>query len=82
MFAYLTKTRKIDPEIVQDMMKQGRVYQSKQEVNGKKRINCAFEGYDEKGTVKYFALRGLSADSSFRQDMENSDKTYGFTMAG
>lgn len=48
VFAYLTKTRKIDPEIVQDMMKQGRVYQSRQEINGKIRVNCAFIGYDER----------------------------------
>lgn len=82
VFAYLTKTRKIDPEIVQDMMKQGRVYQSRQEINGKIRVNCAFIGYDEKEVPRYCALRGPSADSSFRQDMENSDKTYGFIMTG
>lgn len=82
VFAYLTKTRKIDPEIVQVMMKQGRVYQSRQEVNGRVRRNCAFVGYDSKGTPRYCALRGPSADSSFRQDMENSDKTYGFLMEG
>lgn len=82
VFAYLTKTRKIDPEIVQDMMKEGRVYQSRQEVNGRVRRNCAFVGYDNKETPRYCALRGPSADSSFRQDMENSDKTYGFLMEG
>lgn len=82
VFAYLTKTRKIAPEIVQAMMKQGRVYQSRQEVNGRVRRNCAFVGYDSKGTPRYCALRSPSADSSFRQDMENSDKTYGFLMEG
>jgi len=82
VFAYLTKTRKIDPEIVQTMMKQGKVYQARQEVNGKVRRNCAFVGYDSKGVPRYCALRGPSADSRFRQDMENSDKTYGFLMEG
>lgn len=82
VFAYLTKTRKIDPEIVQAMMKQGKVFQSRQEVNGRVRRNCAFVGYDSRGTPRYCALRGPSADSSFRQDMENSDKTYGFLMEG
>lgn len=82
VFAYLTKTRRIDPEIVQAMMKQGKVYQSRQEVNGRVRRNCAFVGYDSRGTPRYCALRGPSADSSFRQDMENSDKTYGFLMEG
>lgn len=78
----MTKTRKIDPEIVQTMMKQAKVYQSRQEIGGKVRRNCAFVGYDSKGTPRYCALRGPSADSSFRQDMENSDKTYGFLMEG
>ena len=82
VFAYLTKTRKIDPEIVQTMMKQAKVYQSRQEIGGKVRRNCAFVGYDSKGTPRYCALRGPSAGSSFRQDMENSDKTYGFLMEG
>jgi len=82
VFAYLTKTRRIDPEIVQAMMKQGKVFQSRQEVNGRVRRNCAFVGYDSRGTPRYCALRGPSADSSFRQDMENSDKTYGFLMEG
>ena len=82
VFAYLTKTRKIDPEIVQTMMKQAKVYQSRQEIGGKVCRNCAFVGYDSKGTPRYCALRGPSADSSFRQDMENSDKTYGFLMEG
>lgn len=82
VFAYLTKTRRIDPEIVQTMMKQGKVYQARQEVNGRVRRNCAFVGYDSRGTPRYCALRGPSADSSFRQDMENSDKTYGFLMEG
>ena len=82
VFAYLTKTRKIDPEIVQTMMKQAKVYQSRQEIGGKVCRNCAFVGYDSKGTPRYCALRGPSAGSSFRQDMENSDKTYGFLMEG
>lgn len=81
-YAYLTQTRRIDPEIVQAMMEQGRVYQSRQEVNGRIHRNCAFVGYDRNGAPRYCALRGLSSDSSFRQDVENSDKTYGFLMEG
>ena len=82
VFAYLTKTRKIDPEIVQVMMKQGKIYQARQEVNGQVRKNCAFVGFDGQGIARYCALRGTSAQSSFRQDVENSDKTYGFLMEG
>ncbi|MCI6811261.1 MAG: DUF3991 and TOPRIM domain-containing protein [Lachnospiraceae bacterium] len=82
VFAYLTKSRRIDGEIVQAMMKQGKVYQSRQEINGKIRRNCAFVGFDEEGKPRYCALRGPSVDSTFRQDIENSDKTYGFLMEG
>ncbi len=82
VFAYLTKVRKIDGQILQELLKQGKVYQSRQEINGKIRRNCAFVGYDEKGKPRYCALRGPSADSKFRQDIENSDKTYGFLMEG
>lgn len=82
VFAYLTKTRRIDPEIVREMMRQGKVYQSRQEINGKIRCNCAFVGYDGAGMPRYCALRGPGADSKFRQDVEHSDKTYGFTMEG
>lgn len=42
--------------------------------------NCAFAGYDEVGKPRYCALRASSADSSFPQDVENSDKIYGFCM--
>lgn len=82
VFAYLTKTRRIDPEIVGEMMRQGKVYQSRQEINGKIRCNCAFVGYDGDGKPRYCALRGPGAGSKFRQDVEHSDKTYGFTMEG
>lgn len=82
VFAYLTKTRRIDIEIVYEMMRQGKIYQSRQEINGKIRCNCAFVGYDKEGTARYCSLRGPSADSSFRQDIENSDKAYGFVMEG
>ena len=52
VFAYLTKTRKIDPEIVQVMMKQGKIYQARQEVNGQVRKNCAFVGFDGQGIAR------------------------------
>lgn len=82
IFAYLTKTRKIDSEIVQTLMKQGKIYQSRQEIGGRIYRNCAFVGYDSQGIPQYCALRGVSAESNFRQDIKHSDKTYGFFMEG
>lgn len=84
--AYLTKTRGIDKEIVYAMINSGKVYGARTEVQKDGRTysfhNCAFVGYDEAGKPRYCALRAPSADSSFRQDVENSDKTYGFCMEG
>lgn len=80
--AYLTQTRGIDKEIVLAMIEQGKVYGAKTERDGYCFHNCAFVGYDESGTPRYCALRAPSADSHFRKDVENSDKTFGFTMEG
>lgn len=80
--AYLTQTRGIDKEIVYAMINQGKVYQAVTEKNGYTFQNCAFVGYDGDGKPRYCALRSPSRDNSFRQDVENSDKTYGFCMEG
>lgn len=80
--AYLTQTRGIDKEIVYAMINQGKVYQAVTEKNGYTFQNCAFVGFDENSKPRYCALRAPSADSSFRQDVEHSDKTYGFCMEG
>lgn len=80
--AYLTQTRCIDKEIVYTMINEGKVYQAITEKNGLFFQNCAFVGFDEGGNPRYCALRSPSTDSSFRQDVENSDKTFGFSMEG
>lgn len=84
IIAYLTGARGIDKEIVYAMIKAGKVYGARttSEKTGYSFHNCAFVGYDEGGKPRYCALRAPSADSHFRQDVENSDKTYGFTMEG
>ena len=81
---YLTCSRGIDAEIVNAMIKAGKVYGAKTTApkTGYTFHNCAFVGYDEAGKPRYCALRAPSADSHFRQDVENSDKTCGFTMEG
>jgi hypothetical protein len=58
------------------------VYGARTENNGYTFHNCAFVGYDKTGKPRYCALRAPSSDSKFRQDIENSDKTYGFCMEG
>lgn len=80
--AYLTRTRGIDRAIVYAMINQGKIYQAVTQKNGYTFRNCAFVGYDTSGKPRYCALRAPSSDKKFRQDVENSDKTYGFCMEG
>lgn len=80
--AYLTQARGIDKEIVYAMINKGKVYQAVTEKSGYTFQNCAFVGFDENNRPRYCALRSPSESSSFRQDVENSDKTYGFCMEG
>ena len=79
---YLVSDRKLEEDIVYALMDQGRIFQVRQEINGKKYINCAFVGYDQEDTPRYCSLREMKLHGGFRQDVENSDKTYGFLMPG
>lgn len=81
---YLVRTRGIDREIVYAMIEQGKVYGAKitSEETGRSFHNCAFVGYDIDGIPRYCSVRAPSSNSHFRQDIENSDKTYGFRMEG
>lgn len=82
VIAYLVYTRGIAKEIIYQMIKEKKVYQSKTEFKGKTFGNCAFVGFDEKKQPQYCAIRSMSSKSNFRQDVTGSDKTYGFTMEG
>ena len=82
VIAYLSKVRGIDTDIIYQMIKEDKVYQSRIEKNGKAYTNCAFVGFDEHGEAKYCALRSHSTNYSFRQDVTGSDKSYGFVMGG
>ena len=44
--------------------------------------NCVFCGFDEIGNIKYASMRGITTNSTFRQDVIGSDKQYGFEMVG
>ena len=80
---YLVKARCLDSEIVEDLIKQGAIFQAITENNkGTVFKNCSFVGFDEENKPKYCALRGINSTSTFRQDMKYSDKTYGFAMKG
>lgn len=78
---YLTEERCLDPQIVEDLIKQGKIYEAVTTSKGMVYKNCAFVSFDKSGKPRYCSLRGMGG-SRFRQDIVNSDKSYGFTMQG
>lgn len=73
---YLIHVRGIEPEIVSRLMHEKKLYQ--QDKTG----NCVFIAYDTDGTPKYCSLRGTRPEHPFKQDRENSDKSYPFHIIG
>lgn len=78
VFAYLTKERCIDPEIVSHFAHAKTIYEDADY------HNVVFVGRDEKGEARFASKRGtLSfAQTSFHRDVAGSDKRYGFSHAG
>lgn len=78
---YLIEERCLDPQIVDRLIEQGMIYQTVTKSKGTVFQNCAFVSSDKDGKPRYCSLRGMGG-SRFRQDVVNSDKSYGFTMQG
>jgi len=75
IFAYLIKTRKLDADIVNQFVKDKKIYEDIHH-------NCVFVGYDEENNPKYTSVRGTNTNKKFRRDIGNSDKGYPFCAAG
>lgn len=76
VYAYLIKTRRIDPDIVRLMVEKGAIVQ--EAAHG----NVCFIGFDKSGTPRYCALRGTVTDIPFKGEVEGSDKNFGFCIPG
>ena len=76
VFAYLTKSRCIDPTIVRYALKNNLIYQ--ETVKG----NCCFVGYDKDNNPKYCSKRGTNSNVQFRGEVSGSDKRIGWKMSG
>ncbi len=85
-FAYLTKTRGIDEDIVRDLMHQKTVYQSEKHVpKGDKEYvfnNVVFVGMDKDNNPAYASERSLNDESGyiFKGDVPRSNKECGFSI--
>lgn len=75
-FAYLTKTRCIDPDTISGLMHKKLIYESK---DGH---NCVFIGTDKDGTPKYANLRGTLTEKPFKKECSGSDKKFSFSIPG
>ena len=72
--AYLTKTRKLNFEIVNSLIKNGNIYESKD------KHNIVFLGRDNENNIKYAMQRSTLTQNTYKGDCENSDKNFGFRI--
>lgn len=88
LFAYLCNTRALDPEIIQELVRQKRVYESVRQYRcaktGELRTahNAVFVGVDEEGYPRNAFQRGTNTAASFKRDVAGSDKKYAFCCPG
>ena len=76
IFAYLIGYRKIDKEVVYQMVKEGNLYENTHRA-------CVFVGRDQEGQPRYAFVRSTNTSGqSFKGDVKGSDKSYGFHIAG
>ncbi|MCH3972380.1 MAG: YodL domain-containing protein [Oscillospiraceae bacterium] len=71
MFAYLTKTRAIDREILQDCVKRGLCYEDTSH-------NSVFVGKDKDGKDVFATRHTSMSDSSWKRDVAGSDESCGW----
>lgn len=77
VFAYLTKQRFIDPQIISHFAREHKIYEDA------KYHNVVFVGTDENGTPKQASVRStLSFGKTFRITVANSDTKYSFSHFG
>ncbi len=77
VFAYLTKQRFIDPQVVSHFAHAHKIYEDS------KYHNVVFVGMDENGTPKQASVRStLSFGKTFRITIANSDTKYSFSHFG
>lgn len=76
VYAYLTKTRGIDEEIVKDMLDKGYIYENQQK-------SCVFVGRDNKGVPRHASVRSTNVSGkAYKKDVYGSQKKYSFSISG
>ncbi|WP_283606935.1 DUF3991 and toprim domain-containing protein [Faecalispora anaeroviscerum] len=73
VYAYLTKTRCLDSEVVQSCMKDGLIYEDNKH-------NVVFVGKDAEGQVAYAAMHTTLTNSHWKGDVAGSRQGIGFMV--
>jgi hypothetical protein len=76
MFAYLVKSRKIHPDVVNYFVKKKLIYENTKQ-------SCVFVGTNKEGEPKYANIRSTNTvGNAFKGDASLSDKRFGFAKGG
>lgn len=75
IFAYLIKSRKLDQSLVQELVKDKKLYEDVNE-------NCVFVGFDREGNARSASIRGTKTLRPYKGDASGSDKRYAFSCPG
>ena len=76
VYAYLTKTRGIDAEIVKDMLDKGYIYENQHR-------SCVFVGRDKEGVPRHASVRSTNTvGKAYKKDVSGSQKKYSFSISG
>lgn len=76
VYAYLCKTRGIEKSIVDQVVKQGLLYENTQK-------SCVFVGQDAEGIPRHASVRSTNTIGNvFKQDVPGSQKMYSFSLSG
>lgn len=90
LFAYLCNTRRLDPEIVQCLVEEHRIYESVRRYPAlgtgevREAHNVVFVGFNSRGQPRSAYQRGTNthARTPFKRDVAGSDKRYAFCCPG
>ena len=75
LYAYLTKTRCIDAEVISHFVRNRQLYEDEHH-------NCVFVGYDGTGQPAYAFQRGTLTTTQYRGECPYSDKRFSFCHSG
>lgn len=75
--------RCLDPDIVRECVKTGSIFLSRKPLKDGKIIhNVVFVGFDQAGQPRYVFERGTTTGSTYKHELDWSDKSYGFQIGG